>query len=102
MNNHTVCFKNLYSSFMHELPFLTFLSTFIVAMLLGATPIYYMFGLIETSPPSVVGSWFLLCISGSVLSFVTWLIAFIFVPMVWKEIVNIPRAVRRALACKGY
>lgn len=101
MSNHTVCFKNLYSSFMHELPFLTGLSTFIVAVVLGTTPLYYMFGLVVTSPPSVVGSWILLCIVGSTVSFFAWLLAVHLIPTIWKELVSIPAALRRALECKG-
>ena len=102
--SHTVCFKNLMSCLMNNLPFITVVTILLLTFSVGWAWVTFFFGDFITwgsDVPellkAVVYGFF-----GTVVHWLGYVLLFMFFPYLWKEASAIPRTIKNCMACRGY
>ena len=101
--SHTVCFKNLMSCLMNNLPFITVTTIVSVSAAAGWVVVMITFG--AFLPPDDSAPWLIhqvvYAIAGAAGLWVAWILLFLFVPYLWSEVMAIVPAIKNCVKCRG-
>lgn len=104
MSSHAVCFKNLFSCLMYNLPVLTVMGVITALATTGYGAAYLIFGHMMMDTGETAHIAFEMLVYGFFGGCIVWLMGgFIFVtlPYLWKELCVIPKTIRDCVKCRG-
>lgn len=101
--SHTVCFKNLMSCLMSNLPFITVMTILTLTMSVGWAWVTFFFGdfITWSGEPPYILKFIVYGGIGTVVHWLGYVLLFIFVPYLWKEVMAIVPAIRNCVKCRG-